>query len=77
MCVSLCVYVCLHTQVHQYYSFLPEDKVPYVNSIGEKHRIKQLLNQLPPHDNEVSAWSTDAFALLCRNLLFKQLLAKW
>ncbi|KAI4895081.1 hypothetical protein NFI96_006530 [Prochilodus magdalenae] len=40
-------------QVHQYYSFLPEDKVPYVNSIGEKHRIKQLLHQLPPHDNEV------------------------
>ncbi|XP_051949859.1 prickle-like protein 2 [Xyrauchen texanus] len=40
-------------QVHQYYSFFPEDKVPYVNSIGEKHRIKQLLQQLPPHDNEV------------------------
>lgn len=41
-------------QVHQYYSSLPEDKVPYVNSPGEKHRIKQLLHQLPPHDNEVS-----------------------
>ncbi|XP_028303260.1 prickle-like protein 2b isoform X2 [Gouania willdenowi] len=40
-------------QVHQYYSSLPEDKVPYVNSPGEKYRIKQLLNQLPPHDNEV------------------------
>lgn len=40
-------------QVHQYYSSLPEDKVPYVNSPGEKHRIKQLLHQLPPHDNEV------------------------
>uniref|UniRef100_A0A3P8Q207 Prickle homolog 2b n=1 Tax=Astatotilapia calliptera TaxID=8154 RepID=A0A3P8Q207_ASTCA len=39
-------------QVHQYYSSLPEDKVPYVNSPGEKYRIKQLLNQLPPHDNE-------------------------
>lgn len=48
---SLCF--CLHEQVHQYYSFFPEDKVPYVNSIGEKHRIKQLLQQLPPHDNEV------------------------
>lgn len=45
-------------QVHQYYSSLPEDKVPYVNSPGEKHRIKQLLHQLPPHDNEVrSAWA--------------------
>ncbi|EDK99322.1 prickle-like protein 2 isoform X3 [Mus musculus] len=40
-------------QVHQYYSCLPEEKVPYVNSAGEKLRIKQLLHQLPPHDNEV------------------------
>ncbi|XP_028855196.1 prickle-like protein 2b isoform X2 [Denticeps clupeoides] len=40
-------------QVHRYYSSLPEDKVPYVNSPGEKYRIKQLLHQLPPHDNEV------------------------
>ena len=40
-------------QVHQYMSSLPEDKVPYVNSVGEKYRIKQLLQQLPPHDNEV------------------------
>ncbi|PKU28278.1 prickle-like protein hypothetical protein [Limosa lapponica baueri] len=40
--------------VHQYYSCLPEDKVPYVNSPGEKSRIKQLLHQLPPHDNEFS-----------------------
>ena len=40
-------------QVHLYFSTLPEDKVPYVNSAGEKHRIKQLLHQLPPHDNEV------------------------
>ncbi|MEE6502584.1 hypothetical protein FKM82_004559 [Ascaphus truei] len=40
-------------QVHQYYSCLPDDKVPYVNSPGEKSRIKQLLHQLPPHDNEV------------------------
>lgn len=40
-------------QVHQYYSTLPEEKVPYINSPGEKYRIKQLLHQLPPHDNEV------------------------
>ncbi|KAK1799543.1 hypothetical protein P4O66_000424 [Electrophorus voltai] len=40
-------------QVHQYYSSLPEEKVPYVNSPGEKQRVKQLLHQLPPHDNEV------------------------
>lgn len=36
-----------------YFSCLPEEKVPYVNSPGEKHRIRQLLYQLPPHDNEV------------------------
>lgn len=45
--------VCSVPQVHQYYSCLPEEKVPYVNSPGEKLRIKQLLHQLPPHDNEV------------------------
>lgn len=40
-------------QVYQFFSCLPEDKVPYVNSPGEKYRIKQLLHQLPPHDSEV------------------------
>lgn len=40
-------------QVHVYFSSLPESKIPYVNSVGEKYRIKQLLHQLPPHDNEV------------------------
>ncbi|TRY64660.1 hypothetical protein DNTS_028692 [Danionella cerebrum] len=40
-------------QVQIYFSCLPEDKVPYVNSPGEKHRIRQLLYQLPPHDNEI------------------------
>jgi hypothetical protein len=39
-------------QVHQYFMSIPEEKIPYVNSYGEKHRIKQLLYQLPPHDNE-------------------------
>ncbi|XP_004713201.2 prickle planar cell polarity protein 3 isoform X2 [Echinops telfairi] len=39
-------------QVYQFFSCLPEDKVPYVNSSGEKYRIKQLLHQLPPHDSE-------------------------
>nr|XP_006816374.1 PREDICTED: prickle2-like protein isoform X2 [Saccoglossus kowalevskii] len=40
-------------QVHHYFTSLPEDKIPYVNSEGEKYRIKLLLQQLPPHDNEV------------------------
>jgi len=33
-------------------SMLPESKVPYAGSVGEKYRIRQLLRQLPPHDNE-------------------------
>lgn len=40
-------------QVHRYFSCLPDDKVPHLNSAGEKYRIRQLLQQLPPHDNEV------------------------
>jgi hypothetical protein len=40
-------------QVLLYFSALPQDKVPYTNSIGERYRIKQLLQQLPPQDNEV------------------------
>ncbi|XP_038675939.1 prickle-like protein 1 isoform X2 [Scyliorhinus canicula] len=39
-------------QVHQYFRCLPEENIPYVNSTGEKFRIKQLLYQLPPHDND-------------------------
>ncbi|XP_043274939.1 protein espinas-like isoform X2 [Venturia canescens] len=39
-------------QVHLYFSALPEDKIPYVGSAGERERVKQLLQQLPPHDNE-------------------------
>uniref|UniRef100_A0A3Q3FBZ1 Prickle homolog 3 n=1 Tax=Labrus bergylta TaxID=56723 RepID=A0A3Q3FBZ1_9LABR len=39
-------------QVYQYFSCLPEDRVPYVNSQGERYRIKQLLHQLPAHDSE-------------------------
>lgn len=39
-------------QVYQYFSCLPEDRVPYVNSPGERYRIRQLLHQLPAHDSE-------------------------
>ncbi|XP_030641048.1 prickle planar cell polarity protein 3 [Chanos chanos] len=39
-------------QVYQYFSCIPEDRVPYVNSPGERYRIKQLLHQLPAHDSE-------------------------
>nr|XP_033778007.1 prickle planar cell polarity protein 3 isoform X2 [Geotrypetes seraphini] len=45
-------------QVYQYFSCLPEDKVPYVNSPGERYRIKQLLHQLPPHDSEAQYCTT-------------------
>ncbi|XP_055387029.1 protein prickle [Condylostylus longicornis] len=40
-------------QVRLYFSLIPDDKVPYVNSPGERYRVRQLLQQLPPHDNEV------------------------
>lgn len=63
---ELCLYICvgryvhcsilpmpLRLQVYQYFSCIPEDKVPYVNSPGERYRIKQLLHQLPAHDSEV------------------------
>ncbi|KAK6051941.1 PET domain protein [Cooperia oncophora] len=30
----------------------PEEKVPYVNSAGEKWRIRQLRHQLPPQDSD-------------------------
>ena len=40
--------------VHMYFSALPQEKVPYVNSMGEKYRVKQLLYQLPPQDSETS-----------------------
>lgn len=43
----------MYFQVHQYFRALPEEKVPYLNSVGEKYRVRQLLQQLPPHDNEV------------------------
>ncbi|XP_040178649.1 prickle planar cell polarity protein 3 isoform X2 [Rana temporaria] len=39
-------------QVHQYFRCLPEDKIPYVQSPGERYRLGQLLHQLPPHDSE-------------------------
>jgi len=40
-------------QVNNYMNSLVDDKIPYVNSIGEQYRAKQLLYQLPPHDSEV------------------------
>ena len=42
----------LSFQIQMYFSALPESKVPYLHSEGEKDRIRQLLRQLPPHDNE-------------------------
>lgn len=47
----------LFSQVRLYFSQIPDDKVPYVNSPGEQYRVRQLLHQLPPHDNEVSVFT--------------------
>ncbi|XGW28846.1 hypothetical protein V3C99_008554, partial [Haemonchus contortus] len=38
--------------VHMFFAALPEEKVPYVNSAGEKWRIRQLRHQLPPQDSD-------------------------
>ncbi|XP_063712588.1 prickle planar cell polarity protein 3-like isoform X2 [Symsagittifera roscoffensis] len=39
-------------QIEQYFSRLPEECVPRVNSVGEGNRLRQLILQLPPQDNE-------------------------
>lgn len=39
-------------QVYAYMCGLPEDKIPYVSSPGEKYRNRQLIFQLPAHDSE-------------------------
>ncbi|CAF3503960.1 unnamed protein product [Adineta steineri] len=39
-------------QVRQFFKCFPEDKVPFLNSIGEKYRMKMLEKQLPPHDSD-------------------------
>ncbi|CAI4227120.1 unnamed protein product [Auanema sp. JU1783] len=38
--------------VHLYFSCLPEDKVPYVGSVGEKWRARQLRHQMPAQDSD-------------------------
>lgn len=40
------------SQVHHYMSLLPGYAVPLVGSAGDRNRIRRLLRQLPPHDNE-------------------------
>ncbi|CAF1136286.1 unnamed protein product [Rotaria sordida] len=39
-------------QVRQFFKCFSEDKVPFLNSIGEKYRTKMLEEQLPPHDSD-------------------------
>ncbi|XP_063039390.1 LOW QUALITY PROTEIN: prickle planar cell polarity protein 3-like [Melospiza melodia melodia] len=39
-------------QVCQYFSLLPPALVPRLRSPGERHRLRELLRQLPPHDLE-------------------------
>ncbi|CAN8178681.1 unnamed protein product, partial [Coccothraustes coccothraustes] len=39
-------------QVRQFFSLLPPALVPRLRSPGERHRLRELLRQLPPHDLE-------------------------
>jgi len=40
-------------QISYYFAALPEEKVPMTSRPGEKHRVRQLLHQLPPYDDKV------------------------
>ncbi|EFO90437.1 hypothetical protein CRE_15138 [Caenorhabditis remanei] len=39
--------------VHAYFACLPENKVPFIGSAGEKWRQRQSRYQLPPQDSDV------------------------
>ncbi|XP_046663029.1 protein prickle-like [Homalodisca vitripennis] len=39
-------------EIRQYFSALPPAKIPFVDSLGERYRVHQLLRQMPPQDNE-------------------------
>lgn len=67
----------MSSQVYQFFSCLPEDKVPYVNSPGEKYRIKQLLHQLPPHDSEVRSEKTGRACQVVVGAQPGQMLSSW
>uniref|UniRef100_A0A7E4UTD8 LIM zinc-binding domain-containing protein n=1 Tax=Panagrellus redivivus TaxID=6233 RepID=A0A7E4UTD8_PANRE len=38
--------------VQQYFACIPADKIPYINSVGEKWRTRQLQYQLPAQDSD-------------------------
>lgn len=54
--------------MHLFFSTLPESTIPYLNSVGEKHRINSLLSQLPPHDNEPVCFFFYKFVIFNKNL---------
>uniref|UniRef100_A0AC35TX85 LIM zinc-binding domain-containing protein n=1 Tax=Rhabditophanes sp. KR3021 TaxID=114890 RepID=A0AC35TX85_9BILA len=39
--------------IHMYFASIPENRIPYANSVGEKWRKEQLIIQLPPQDLDV------------------------
>lgn len=41
-------------QIHRYFETLPEEKVPKIDSIGERYREKQIAYQLPKQDLALS-----------------------
>lgn len=46
----VCVAIVLHLQVRQYFESLPGDKVPEINTPGERYREQQLSYQWPKQD---------------------------
>lgn len=73
-CIPAFILLIIHSflihslQVRLYFSQIPDDKVPYVNSPGEQYRVRQLLHQLPPHDNEVSVLEFTVFTITMQPL---------
>ncbi|XP_071657367.1 prickle planar cell polarity protein 3 isoform X2 [Patagioenas fasciata] len=59
-------------QVRQFFACLPEETIPYVNSPGERHRHRQLLRQLPPHDCQPEYCTSLSAAEVAEFQLFAQ-----
>jgi prickle len=57
-------------QVHSYFAALPNDKVPFVNSVGDRWRLNQLKYQLPTQDYEPSASLSEAERQELKNFEF-------
>lgn len=47
-------FISIYIQIRQYFDLLPEDKVPKINTAGERYREQQLSYQWPKQDLALS-----------------------